>query len=230
MPKIKHRFAVLGLSRFGYRTAAGLYDAGARVIAIDRDDAVVQRIAQQVTKAFQADALDLDVMEHLGAFDVDTVILGMRRAFDASVLLAYHIRENTQVGRIIAQVDTEQKGAALRVLGVDEVVLPETDIADRLVKRLTLPSVVERIPLSDTAAVIEFEVPTTFVGKSLAELDVRRRYMVHVIGIKRREAGAEEETLHVAPGPELKFRSKDRMLVLGETTALEKFANETVAG
>ena len=217
MPKIKHRFAVLGLSRFGYRTAAGLYDAGARVIAIDRDDAVVQRIAQQVTKAFQADALDLDVMEHLGAFD-------------ASVLLAYHIRENTQVGRIIAQVDTEQKGAALRVLGVDEVVLPETDIADRLVKRLTLPSVVERIPLSDTAAVIEFEVPTTFVGKSLAELDVRRRYMVHVIGIKRREAGAEEETLHVAPGPELKFRSKDRMLVLGETTALEKFANETVAG
>ena len=230
MPKITHRFAVLGLSRFGYRAATGLYDAGASVIAIDRDDTVVQRIAQQVTKAYQADALDLDVVEHLGAFDVDTVILGMRRAFEAAVLLAHHIRENTKVGRIIAQVDTEHKGAALRVLGVDEVILPESDIAERLVKRLTLPSVVDRIPLSDSAAVIEFEVPESFVGKSLAALGVRRRFGVHVIGIKRRDSGAEQDTLHVAPTPDQEFRPKDRMLVLGETTDLERFAREAVEG
>ena len=112
---------------------------------------------------------------------------------------------------------------------MDEVILPETDIADRLVKRLTLPSVVDRIPLSDSAAVIEFEVPVDFVGKSLEELDVRRQYHVHVIGIMRRETDAEEEILHAAPGPELKFRSQDRMLVLGETAALERFARKTVA-
>ena len=229
MPKSKHRFAVLGLSRFGYRAATSLYDGGANVVAIDQDDTVVQRIAQQVTKAYQANVLDLDVVEHLGAFDVDTVILGMRRAFDVSVLLAHHIRVNTKVGRIIAQVDTEQKGAALRALGVDEVILPESDIADRLAKRLTLPSVVDRIPLSDTAAVIEIEVPASFVGKSIAELDVRRRHRVHVIGIKRREAGQPEDTLHMAPKPELAFRLGDRMFVLGETTDLESFARETLA-
>lgn len=228
MPKTKQRFSVLGLSRFGYRTATGLYDAGASVIAIDKDDGVVQRIAQQVTKAFQADALDLDVVEHLGAFDVDTVVLGMRGSFDVAVLLVHHLRQNTKVERIIAQVDTEQKGAALRVLGVDEIVLPESDIAERLVRRITLPSVVDRIPLSESAALIEFEVPPSFVGRSLAELEVRRRFRVHVIGYKRRETESGEEVLYVAPKPDLEFRTGDRLLVLGETEDLESFAQQTV--
>lgn len=231
MTKIKRRFSVLGLSRFGYRTATGLYEAGASVVAIDRDDAVVQRIAQHVTKAFQADALDLEVVEHLGAFDVDTVVLGMRRSFDASVLLAHHIRQNTSVEHIVAQVDTEQKGAALRVLGVNEVILPESDIAERLVRRLTLPAVMDRIPLSESAALIEFEVPASFLGRSLEELEVRRRYRVHVIGYKRKMEGAAEgeETLHVAPKPDLQFQAGDRLLVLGETSDLDAFARETVA-
>jgi trk system potassium uptake protein TrkA len=224
MPKLKESFAVLGLSRFGYRVAVGLYEKGASVIAVDRSDTIVQRAAAHVTKAVQADAMDLELMEHLGVFEVDTVIIGLRKSFEAAVLLAHHIRRSTQVKRIIAQVDTERKAQALRHLGVDEVVLPEFDIADRLVRRLATPDILDRIPLSPSTAVIEMAVPPSFVGRSIAELQIRARFGVYVVGIKRREEGASSAEVNVAPPPETTFLARDILLVLGRTQELERFA------
>lgn len=230
MAKFKESFAVLGLSRFGYRMATGLYAAGASVIAVDKDEVVVQRIAQHVTKAIEADAVDLAVLAHVGVFEADTVVIGFRSAFDAAVLLAHHIRSEHPRQRIIAQVDTEPKGAALRALGVQEIVLPEIDIADRWVRRLAQPDIVDRIPLGTDAEIIEMEVPARFVGRSPRSLQIRQEYGVYVLATKRKAASDAEAEVRVTGNPDVPFEAGTTMLIVGASDRLERFAREIQRG
>ena len=224
MGKIRETFAVLGLSEFGFRTATGLFGRGAAVIAIDQNEQVVQRAASLTTKAVCADALDLEVMEHLGVFEVDTVVIGLRKSFEATVLLAHHMNSSTSVKRVIAQVDSEQKAEALRRLGVDDIILPERDSADRLVRQLTLPNLIDRIPLTPTTAVFEVRSPASFVGRTIKDLEIRKQHGVYVVGIQRPSAkDGEIETL-IAPAPSTVFEAQDTLLVLGQSEALERFA------
>ena len=87
--------------------AAGLFSAGVDVLAIDRDDHLIQKIADHVTRAVRADALDEETLEHLGVFDVDAVVIGFRSSFDAAVLLTMMLRKKNDGIHIIAQVDTD---------------------------------------------------------------------------------------------------------------------------
>lgn len=226
MSRIRESYAVLGLSRFGYRMAVGLYQAGASVVAVDKDEVVVQRIAQHVTKAVEADAVDLDVLTHVGVFEADTVVIGFRGAFDAAVLLAHHLRTEHPVIRVIAQVDTEPKGAALRALGVQEVVLPESDIADRWVRRLAHPDIVDRIPLGADAEIIEMAVPPGFVGRSPRALQIRQRFGVYVLATKRTLPDEEEAQVRVMGDPDVPLEAGTTMLVVGATPDVRRFARE----
>ena len=134
----KH-YAVIGLSKFGFRVGTGLFSAGVDVLAIDRDGHLIQKISDEVTRAVQADALNEETLEHLGVFECDAVIIGFRSSFDASVLLTMMLRKKQPDIHIIVQVDTDEKAEALRQVGASVTVFPERDIADRLVKPLMTP-------------------------------------------------------------------------------------------
>jgi len=226
MAKIKRSFGVLGLSKFGYRTAMGLFRAGATVIAVDTNEHLVEKISQNVTKAVTADAMDFEVLERIGIFDVDVAIIGFRSSFDATVLLTNRIRKDTRVSRIIAQVDTDEKEEVLRLMGADIVVFPERDIADRLVKRLAMDNLVEHIPLSPDVSIIEVPVPEDFIGKSLAELKIRAKHHVYVLGIQRKKPDKEKEDVLISPPADTSFLPGDTMLVLGKIENLRKFTRD----
>jgi len=215
-------YAVLGLSTFGRRVAIGLFDRGATVVAVDRDDATVQAIAPKVTRAFRADALDVPVLRHLGVLEATTVVIGFRRAFEATVLLAHQLRQAAKPPRIVAQVDTEEKEQVLRLLGVDVVVFPERDTADRTVRRLLSPDLLEEMLISTDASVVEITVPGGFVGQSLSQLNVRSRFGVHVLAIKHPGTGGEKAVV-VAPSPDAVFRGGDTMVVVGAREKIQAF-------
>lgn len=219
----KGSFAVLGLSRFGYRVATGLFSSGADVLAVDRDDRLVQKIADRVTRAARADVLDEEVVEHLGVFDVDAAVIGFRSSFDAAVLVTMMLRRRREDIRIIAQVDTDEKAAALQQVGGDVTVFPERDIADRLVRRLITPDLVEHMDLAPDVAVVEMAVPSEFVGRSLAELGIRARHQVHIIGVIEPDDGVHEKRVLVAPPAETVFRPGELLLVLGKIDKIERF-------
>ncbi|MBN1824836.1 MAG: TrkA family potassium uptake protein [Candidatus Eisenbacteria bacterium] len=223
--KGKETFAVLGLSLFGRRTAVGLYGAGASVIAVDVNGGLVQKIAQQVTSAVRADVMDWEALEHVGVFDVDTVVIGLRSSFEAAVLLINHLHKETKVKRIIAQVDSEEKAEVLRLVGADQVVFPALDTADRLVRRLVMPGLVEHVSLSPDAAIIEVVVPPSFVGKTMVELMIRAKYKVNVIGIKRGGADEGPGRMIVAPPAHTRFLEGDSLLLLGKTGDLDRIAS-----
>jgi trk system potassium uptake protein TrkA len=223
MVNSRKSFAVLGLSKFGYRVATGLFDSGYEVVAIDRDDRLVQKIADHVTRAVRADALDQETLEHLGVFDVDAVVVGFRSSFDAAVLLTMMLRKRREDIHIIAQVDTDEKAEALHQVGGNVTVFPERDIADRLVKRLVTPDLVEHMDLAPDVAIVEMAVPREFVGKSLANLGIRAKFEIHVIGVVRVGEGINRKKVLVAPPADTVFSEKDFLLLLGKIEKLNDF-------
>ena len=217
-------FAVVGLSKFGFRVATGLFSAGVDVLAIDRDDHLIQKIADHVTRAVRADAMDEETLEHLGVFDVDAVVIGFRSSFDAAVLLTMMLRKKNDGIHIIAQVDTDEKAEALQQVGGNVTVFPERDIADRLVKRLMTPDLVEHMELAPDVAVVEMAVPTEFLGKSLADLGIRAKYGVHVIGVVQTSEGTGGKNVVVAPPAGTVFREGEVLLLLGKIERLNHFS------
>jgi trk system potassium uptake protein TrkA len=230
VPRPKKSYAVVGLSKFGFRVATGLFRTGAEVVASDRDERLVQMISDSVSQAVQADVLDFDTLEHLGVFDVDAVIIGFRNSFDAAVLLTLTLRKRREDIYIVAQVDTDEKAEALSRVGADTTAFPERDIADRLVKRLTMPDLVEHLALSADVNIVEVAVPHEFVGKSIAEMDVRAKYHVHVIGILQPAEGDVGRHVLMAPPASTRFREGDKVLLLGKTEHIERFTGITLQG
>ncbi len=226
MNNVKESYAILGLSKFGYRMGVSLYQAGATVLAVDQSETLIHKISDDVTKAVVADLTDFEALEHIGVFDVGVAVIGLRRSFDVAVLLTHRLRRQPKIKKIVAQVDTEEKAEALRILGADLVVFAEKDIADRVVSQLLVPNLVEMIPLSEKAAIIEVPVPRSFIEMNMIDLQIRQKFNVYVIGIKNEMRAPGQPEVAIAPPPTTQFKEGDVMLVLGELVNLERFVGE----
>ncbi|MBN1114180.1 MAG: TrkA family potassium uptake protein [Oligoflexia bacterium] len=223
MKQVKESFAVLGLSKFGYQSAVYLAESGADVIAIDKEESLVQKISAHVRRAVCADLKDWEVLEHTGVLSVDTVIIGLRRSFDVATLLTYKFKHHTDVKRVIVQVDNEEKAEAIKLIGADVTVFPEKYSAEKIVRQLTVPNLVDHILLTPETAIVEVPVPSAFMGKSLVELNIRANFGINVIGIKSIDSVNGSEKITVAPLPDAKFKKGDNIFVLGESVKLNKF-------
>ena len=217
-------FCVLGLSNFGTRTAINLCENGAQVLVIDKDQEKINSIADKVTRAIQADVLDDEVMKSIGVTEIDIAIVGIKNSFDVSVLLVQFLKQSG-VSRIVAQVDSNAKASVLKKLGATTIVFPERDIAEKVAQNLLVPSIVDHIPIGSDAAVIELKCPKKYIGKTLIELDLRKKYGVNIIGIKS-DNGSQAVPANIAPAPNDVFKIGDIMLVLGHTKDLDKFTKE----
>jgi len=226
----KKMYAVLGLSKFGYRLAVSLYKAGATVIAIDKNESLVQQISSEVTTARVADLLNWEVLEQVGVLKVDTVIIGTRHAFDVATLLTYKLKKQGNIKNLIVQVDSDEKAETLKLIGADIVVFPEKDIADKLYKQLTSPNLVDHISLTSDAGIIEVPAPKNFIGKSLVELKIRNEYDVYVVGVKHKADNKESSDITIAPSPNEIFKEGDTLLLLGKIEKLEKFMEKKLNG
>ncbi len=218
---MRRSYAILGLSTFCQRAAASLYKLGATVLVVDQDEALIQEIRNQVTQAVCADARHRDVLKSLGVLECDVVILGLRHHFDITVLTVRYLEQNG-VKEIIAQVDSLDEVEAIRAVGATQAVFPERDAADRMVKELALPGFVDKITLAKDIGVAEIRCPDEFSGKSMLELDIRKKHKITIIGIKPKSAS--QETL-IAPPPESTLVQGDTLIVMGRLHDVTKFTD-----
>ncbi len=226
MSRINESFVVFGLSRFGYQTAVSLFQLGAEVTVIDYNEKTIQRISSEVTKAITADVLDREIMDHLGIPNMDVAIIGLRRAFDVTVLLVNYIKSKTKIKRIIVLVDSDEKAEALRLMGVTQTIYPERDSSYRLVKQIMMPNLIEQISLSTEASIVEMECPEEFINKSLIQTNIRKRFGVYVIGIIRYDTQQKTEEVIIAPPPKSMFIKDDKIIILGNSQDLIQFTNQ----
>ncbi len=225
MARIKHSFSVLGLSRFGMKMATSLSEAGASVIAIDKNPALVHKISESVTQAIEADLMDWDVLERLGVFQTDIVIIGLRRSFEVATLLTYKLKNEKHIQKIIVQVDTEEKSEAIKLIGADITVFPEKDIAEHLFRQLITPNLVDHMSLSGDVSFVEVNIPEEFIGQSLISLDFRSKYELNVVGVKTVDNTGKEQVC-IPPSPNMLFKEKDRIMLLGMTDKVDHFVEK----
>lgn len=213
--------AVIGLGRFGFHAVTLLHDAGHEVLAVDNDPEQVQRIRDHSTQAVVLDARELEPLRALGIPDFDAVVLSLGTRVDASALVTLHLKD-LGVRRLIVKAASADHARLLQMIGAGEIVFPERDAAERLVRRLSDVNLIDFIPLGEGHSLREVATPRSFVGKSLVELRLRNRFGVQVVAIRH----DEEATVKVNPGPETLLQEGDVLFVLGRDNDLDRLRKE----
>ena len=207
-------YIVIGLGRFGSSIARQLCQLGAEVLAVDTHEENVQRIANDVTHAVVADARDKDVLRALGVREVDCAIVPIGNNLASSVLSVMNLME-LGVPYVVAKAHDESHRRVLEKLGVNRVVIPEQEHAQRLGRSLFSHNVLDYIELSQDYGILEVPAPKNWVGKSLKELNVRAKMGVNIIAVR------SENKVNVSPSADYRIQDGDLMVVLGDNLALE---------
>lgn len=210
------QFVVIGLGRFGSNLARTLYKLGNQVLALDMDKQKVEKIKDEVTEAIIADAKDVETLSEFIDKDIDTVILATGTDIEMSVLSVLYLKQ-IGVKHIIAKAKNDDHGRILKSLGVEEVIYPERDIAERLAESLNMSSLIAHIPLAPEYSLVEIATPEKFFGKSLEELDIRNKYGITVIGIK----DVLMDTIDISPMPDKKLPVDSAMIIVCKTDEIE---------
>jgi len=202
-------FAILGLGRFGAELALALARGGAEVLAVDRERKPVEFVADEVTRAVTCNIRDKDALGEIGVAECDCAVLCVGGDLAASVLGLMNLKA-LGVKKIICKAYDETYREVLLKLGADQVVIPEKEMADKLATNLISPSLKDYIALSDSDSLEEVTVPSSWIGKSLADLRIRNRYKAEVIAVRR-----GGKTI-ITPSGEEGFLPGDVLVILGD--------------
>ena len=183
----KRTYAVFGLGRYGMAVARELVSHGAEVIAVDVDEKVVNTAADELPICKCADVTDVDVLRQLGIASVDVVIVAMANSFEASVM-AITLCKEIGVKHVIAKSANKMHQKILSRIGADTVVFPENESGIRLAKNLLSSGFVDMISLAENVSMMDLDVRQEWIGKSLSELNLRKKYSINVVAIRKGES------------------------------------------
>ena len=210
------QIAILGLGRFGRALARTLVEMGHDVMGVDANEAVVEKMAPVLTNCVQADVMDEQTLLSLGVTNFDIVVVGIGNSdMQASIFTTLMLKE-MGVEHVVCKVSSNKHARILLKLGADRVVYPERDMGMRFAHSIAQSDVLEFIELSEEYSMMEINVPKYLIGKSLKESDVRSKYNINIVAIKR------GKKIMVNPSPDAVLEQGDVLLAIGETQALTK--------
>lgn len=208
MSKAKRKqFLVAGLGLFGTSVAVTLQGLGYEVYALDNDESLVQDLSSQLTYVVSGDASDRKTLQALPLEDIDVAVVAIGNV-ERNMMTTMLLKE-LGIKQVVSKAINNLHGAMLSKIGADKVVYAERDMGERVAHNLISAGVMDYIELSSEISVMSLTIPTEFVGKNLIEADLRRRYDVNVVAIKR-----EGRTL-VNPKAQEVFQPEDEIIVLG---------------
>jgi len=179
------QYLVIGLGRFGTSVAKTLYEAEKNVLAIDVDEDNVQnKIDTNIIKnAVIGDPSDEKVLKDIGAenFDVAFICMG---DIEASVMIALNLKE-LGIKSIIAKAINKKHGKVLTKIGATEIVYPEEHMGKRIAELTMNTDIIEHLKFTDNFVLVEVKAPSIFWNNSLIKLDVRNKYNINIVGIKK---------------------------------------------
>lgn len=208
-------FLVVGLGRFGSAVALKLQELGNEVMVIDENAEQVQRLSDHVTYAVVADARDEEVLESLGVKNYDCAVVAIGDNLAANILITLNLK-SLGVPQVICKAKDEQQRRALEKIGADRVLIPEREMGIKLAQKLTSDSVLDFIELSNEFGIAEIKTPKPWIGKNLRTLNVRAKYGVSVIALRK------GEQIVVSPDPDYELSADDVLVLIG--------GNEQLAG
>ena len=211
--KKDRQFAIIGLGRFVSNMAKALSKMGYEVLAIDKNQHKVQEFSDEVTHVVQADTTDENALRELGILNFDVVVVAIGEDVQANVLTTLQLKE-IGVNFIVATSRNSLHTKLLEKVGADRIVAPERDMARRVAYNLASTSVMDYIELSPRFSIVEITAPKAFQNKTIAESNIRAKYGINVVAIKR------GEDLIISPLPSEKIIKDDIVVVVGKNESI----------
>ena len=212
---VRKQFVVVGLGRFGATLAVTLCANGGEVLAIDIDGERVELLRDNVTHCVEANGMNREALVQLGVRDFDVAVVAIDGDLRASCMTTMLMKE-LGVKYVASCAQDEVHGRMLTKLGADKVIFPERDMGKRVAHNLMAGNILDFIELSPDYSMVEIQVPQEWNGKTLAQLDLRKRLGINVIAIRR------DGHVDASPMPGTLLSSSDRMLVMAGHDIIKK--------
>lgn len=211
------QFVVIGLGSFGTTVALTLRNLKNEVLVIDLDREKIEEIKDQVSHAVAADATHKKILSEFVSKDTDAVIISLGANMEASILITLSLK-NLGVKNILVKAISEDHGEVLKAIGATRVIYPEKEVGVRVAEQLSIPNLIDHIPLVPEYSIIEIGVPPGFVGKSLKELRLRNKYNIEVIAVK----DVSSNRFQLIPSADLTLRPNNSLLVIAKRDDIKK--------
>jgi trk system potassium uptake protein TrkA len=209
------QFAVIGMGRFGTSVARTLYEMGYEVLGIDSNEDRIQDTMEFVTHAVTADTTDENALKAIGIRNFDVVVVAIGNDVKNSILTTLILKE-LGVKMIVVKAQDELHGKVLEKIGADRVVYPERDMGYRVAHNLISPNILDYIELAPDYSIMEIQVPKKFVGRSLEQIDLRRKYGCNVMAIKH------GDEINISPIASDVLHEGDVLVIVGKNEDLDE--------
>ena len=210
-------YIVIGLGRFGTSVAKQLEANGCKVLAIDRDEKKIRQIAEYVTLAMCVDVTNEEALKELGGRNFNGAVISIGHSLEAAVLASIWAKEQG-IELVIAKAYDDMQGKILTKIGVDEIIHPEKERGVHLANTLAFNNLFDAIELTSEYSIAEIDILNSWIGKNLKELNLRKKYGVNVVAIRR--GGA----LVINPDADEPVQKNDIFVLLGLNNTLKKIA------
>ena len=220
--KASIEFGIIGLDTFGANLVRKLASSDKEVLAIDKDEDLVDDVKDYVSSAFIVKNYDKTVLEDTGIQNCETVIVCIDEDTAESVLTTLNLI-NMDVPRVIAKANSDDHGMILEKLGA-EVVYPERDMADRIGGMLLNSRRLDFIHLNGNISVSEFKIPKCFEGLTVKETNLREKYFLSIVAVE-----SDGETI-TKVSPKHVLKEDDYIVIVGDNKYIQEFENDYLNG
>ena len=215
------RFCIIGLGTFGTHLARELSREGHEIVAVDNDPNHINALKDEIEYIVQADCTNINSFNEIPVSACDAVILAIGENFEASLSIAANVQ---QLGakRIISRIINPLHGRLLKLLKIDELMIPEAMAAAWLARSLKSPDVINSLELGSGYEIAQIDVPDAMVGKTLQEIDLRGRYDLNLVTVAKARGMAVRSARHAInkvlgiPQPDREFEQDDVLVIFGQ--------------
>lgn len=216
-------FAVIGLGRYGTAVVKKLFKMGYEVIALDKSMEKINAIADFSTKAVCGDAKEESVLRESGIKNCGCVVVAIGNDISDSVLVTLVLKE-IGIRRVVCKASDEKHKKVLKRIGADDVIIPEYESGEKTALSLVSDKFIDIIDLSDKYGIENRIVPDEWVGRSIAELSVRKRFGVNIVAIKNQ---LDEKDVNITPSSDYVFKDSDIVVLIGRTADINFLNNKS---
>lgn len=210
----KLQFFVAGLGRFGKSVAITLEKMGYDVMAMDSDEEVVQDLSDTLGYVVCGDCSDEKSLAAIGAGNADIAVVSVGD-LSASLMTTLLLKE-MGVKKIVVKALGSVHGKMLQKIGADKIIYSEKEMGIRVAHNLISPGIVDYIEMENNITILSIHVPAEWVGKSILDIDIRRKYNITVVAVKR------QGEMFVNPRPDMKLDAHDMLIILGDSESVKR--------
>lgn len=216
---MKKSVAVIGIGRFGLSVARELYRHGCDVMVFDHNSTLINEIAEDVTCAMNIDARDPRALEEAGLGSMDVVVTGMSDHLEPTIMTVVTAK-SLGVPQVIAKAKDPLMGEILEKIGADTVVYPEQESGARMCQKIMSSNFIDYFDISDTSSLVELYPKADWVGKSLRELELRKKYKINVVAVM------QGDDFNITMDPDAPLKKEEKLLITIKKKDLAKFESK----